>query len=986
VVLLCSTGIGACTSNTTHVVAGGGTTTISASSTTTVVTSATTVATSSTTTGAPPSTVPPTQVVEQTTTTVVAPVAEPLPVDSAVRTGSLDNGLRYYIRSNNRPGAQVSLRLAINAGSVDEDPDQSGVAHFLEHMMFNGTTKYPKNDLVAALKDLGVEFGADLNAYTSFDETVYQLAVPNKPSSVATGLDILDQWLTAATLRQDDVSGERGVVLDEWRSRGQSAQGRAAQRLQELLLGGSSYAGRQPIGDEAAINAMTSQLVKRFYDAWYRPDNAAVIVVGDIDVAAMESQLRKLFTSASGHGTANRKPVSWAAPTGPRAAIFEDPDITDASVDLWIPNKSAGPDNSLTVLQDLQDGLAFRVIANRLSDDVRRGKASFTGAQMSDGGLARLLSAPGIHVDATHDTVDAAYSALVDEFARVAQFGFSASEVDRAVAELRSAVEDNHNSSSTTQDPQYAEQYVANFLSGRSMMNANDEYHLRTSILDSVTVADVTAAFNRSLASTRPMVMMSTGAATTTSAHPSIDQITTDLGGLATRHVTPREDDKVTAKVLIAKPSYTDNGTVTRLTSSPSWYLKPTMLTFANGVRVVLNSDPIVKDTVTIRAVSPGGIAMPADADVAELWLLNEVVTESGFGDLDAVQVGKILESSSVRLAPYPAATQDLFAGSAGTKDLELAFQELNQYFAAARFTDAALKTALDRDRAEAQDPNADADRAIGTALDDARYGDNPRFRQSLTVAEFDSINIADMRRVWNERFGNAGDFVFILSGDFSLDDATDFARAYLGTLSTTTAHDQRVSVRPDPPAGVVSQEIHAGTGDKGSLTLQYSEPAKGNSSDEVVTCDLLEQVLSTRLTNHIREQLGASYSPFASCAVTREPKPEVVVIFHISGAPQDMPRLSTVLQADLADLRTNGPTAAEYRAGRAELDKNYGYVNNDDLIRLIEDTVDGKPKAVSEFANRARTLAGISAGALKAFAQLALPASQYIQITQLPR
>ena len=315
-------------------------------------------------------------------TTDGATVTEPDPTglpsisdpDDEIVEGTLDNGLRYIVRSNDNPGGRVSMRLAVDAGSVDQTDDQDGVAHFLEHMLFNGTEEFPENELVATLRSFGASFGADVNAYTTYDETVYELTMPTQdPAVVDTGLRILEQWLTAATLDPAQVEAERGVVLDEWRGSATSASGRTFDEIESLLLDGSPYEGRDPIGTDTAIGAMTRDPLAAFYDTWYRPDNASVVVVGDIDTGEIIERITAEFGPITDEGALpDRRPVRAVAPTEIAASVLADPDIAEGFASIDLPLVEAGPDDPLTVeartQRQILDTLAADILATRLGN------------------------------------------------------------------------------------------------------------------------------------------------------------------------------------------------------------------------------------------------------------------------------------------------------------------------------------------------------------------------------------------------------------------------------------------------------------------------------------------------------------------------------------------------------------------------------------------------------------------------------------------
>jgi zinc protease len=457
-----------------------------------------------------------------------------------------------------------------------------------------------------------------------------------------------------------------------------------------------------------------------------------------------------------------------------------------------------------------------------------------------------------------------------------------------------------------------------------------------------------------------------------------------DLAGLQDREVTDREAAVDAGDSLMDAPVPAEQTDGAEIPGRPDFYIEPVTVTFENGVRVILNPSGIVDDRVEIYAFSPGGFSLTAPEDAPAVWLMNEVNVESGFGDLDAVQVEQILGSTTVDVSPFPSPAEEYFTGSSSTGDLELAMQLIHQYVAASNFDEQALQRAVDRNLGYVADPGADADLATEIALNDARYGTDPRFRVVLTEQDLRAITTEQLQRVWAERFGNAGDFVFVFSGDLDVDATIDLAARYLGTLPSTTTREVALDVAPPVPAGIVTREVHAGNGETSQLVVQYTAPSDGTAGERI-DADLLTVVLENRLTAHIREALGASYSPSAQVGVDPGPPSEVTTGMRISGAPEDMARIAEVLQDDLAELRTNGPTADEMEKAIAEVKEQYGLINDREITRTLERwTTDGN--AIEDYANAYTDVEAVTAAELHEFVLRVLPAGQYIQVTQLPR
>ena len=905
-----------------------------------------------------------------------------IPFDDEVRTGTLDNGLTYYIRQSDRPGKKAELRLAINAGSALERDDQSAVAHFLEHMLFNGTEKYEKNDLIKVLQKNGVEFGADVNAYTSYDETVYQLTVDSADADLSLGLDILHEWLTAATLAADDVASERGVVMDEYRTRELTADGRVFSELETLFLGGTAYANRAPIGAAEAIEAMTPALLRSFYDAWYRPDNAAVIVVGDIDLDDVERRITEMFATAAPRGDSpERTELTWSGSADARALIITDPDLIDAGIELALPAQDVVRDTLGAHAAEMIDYLVTAAIANRMESDIDDG-APFDGAFSSSSSYVRALDAPSVYLTSANDEAGAAAQALLDEYARVVQYGLSEADVARVVEEVRTSVDTTFEQRDTVQASDYADRLVVFHLEAVPMPSAQDQYDLDSDLLDQIDAELLNRTLRERLAAAPPVLTIAVKEGI--SGLPDAADIVSQLAALATREVTPRAEADVVGDQLMAAPEPAEIVSREEIDGVPNAYIEPTMIEFANGVSVIINPTTITNDYIVMYAVSPGGFSLTPPQDAAAVWLMNEVNSESGFGSLSRDDVDQILSASTVELSPYPETSSEFIGGSTSPGDLELAFQVLNQYISASNFSQVALDDAVDRNLEYLVDTSANADLAVQLELNDARYGDDPRHRVVLSAEELNSITSADLERVWLDRFGNAGDFVFMLSGDLDLETTIDLAARYLGTLPSTGEKEVATKVNSEPPPGIEQRTVNAGSGETASLTVQFTTTAI-DSSDNLIKSQLLTSVLNIRLTKAIREELGASYSPNASVSLVGSPEREATVIISISGAPDDMAEISRVLQENLADLRANGPSTEEYEAAVAEAQDSYNFISDAQIITLLERWL-VYPDSFADYENQLNLIADVTIPSLRDFAEQVMPADHYIEITQLPR
>lgn len=908
--------------------------------------------------------------------------------DPDTRIVTLDNGLVVYLRNNAQPGDSVELRLAVNAGSGVEDPDQSGVAHFLEHMLFNGTEEFPGNELIATLRSFGMEFGADVNAYTSYDETVYELNVPlDEPDALGVGLDVLAQWLSAATIDPDEVEAERGVILDEYRIRDQTLSGRQFVTIADMLLGGGPYEGRQPIGTAEAIESMTAEPLRRFYDDWYRPDNAAVIVVGDIDVDDAEEMIRERFDDIEPRSTRSDRPDLSLSPYAEvDVRVDNDLDATAAVFELNWPAPSSG--NADDVEGAERDGMrrslalqvAFDIVATRLSDDVRRGDAPFFAAGDGNLGFVRGLTAPGVYVVGSPEDATDAAEALTDEFERLRRFGIHPNELERAIAPLRAAADADLVGRETRSDREFADELVAHFLTGAPIATPRDEHREVTRILNVLSVDEVEAVLAEHLATAAPHLYVSLP---DDSDAPTAASLLALLESAAERTLEARPPAPEAPEALMEAPEAVEEDSSELLVRDVRSSFDADILEFPNGAQVVINPTNLVDGEVTLVAWSPGGVSQMDEDDVVVARYATAVAEMSGIGDLDAVEAAMVRESAQMELFPVITLEEEWVTGTASTDDLELALQQLHLWFDDPQFDEAALEALKASDRALIESPGADPELASYLELLDARYGDNPWYAVLPTLEQLDDIDIDDVERVFTDRFDNPRDWVFVISGDIDEEVAADLARMYLGSLRGSGRAEFYDPIDAPTPDGVVSREVRAGVGNTAMLTLQFETPSEFDDLEET-RVRLLDKVLDIRLTDVIREELSATYSPRTMIGFGSYGE-SVMVSVMVSGDPDEMDAMEDAILRELADLAENGPTEEEFDAAVAAVEREYGAGDNETVAWGLVG-IAFQPGYQRFYLGRSAALYDVSADDLAEFATRAMPLDHYIRILQLPR
>jgi zinc protease len=907
--------------------------------------------------------------------------ADVIPLDPATRVGVLDNGLRFYIRENAAPGGRAQLRLVVKAGSAHESDEQKGVAHYLEHMMFNGTQRYPANELVQVLQRFGAEFGPDINAYTSYEETVYMLELPtDDPDTVATGFDVLREWATAATIDPAEVDLERGVLVEEWRLRDQGFWGRYFAEVTDLLLAGTPYDGRLPLAAPADVEATTPEALRSFYTDWYRPDLMAVVAVGDFDADDIEALIRDGFAGISGPVDAPAVPELFTnAFSAPQFLIMADPEASDAFVELNYPVPAEGVGGTIGALRRrIALDAALDMLATRLHEDTLRGVTPYFDPSRAANEFVRTQGTDGIAATAHPEDLEATAAALLAEVERVRRFGFVAGELDRTVAELRSEVESEYEQRTTKQDAHFAAELVENFLGGSPAADAEEWRDLQLRLIDELTLDQVWATFAATIEATAPLVIVAGPEA-------SVD-VMPDTATLAAIH------DRLPALALEARPD--DTVAVTALMEAPEpagvaerYTLPETVIPVVeleNGLWFVAWPTEIHAGHAELIAGSPGGWVTLAAADVTEARLLSDVVLASGVADFDQVTLERALVGTEVTLQPFVDEVWEGFRGGVDTADLEILFQLIHLYMDQPRFDPVAIPIVQNRLQQQVESPETLVDTALALSIAAARFPGDDRFSPLPSPGELDALDLARVEAVFADRFGDPGDFVFVLVGDFDPDAAETLARRYLGTIEGGEFREDFEDDRPPEPDGIVTETVAAGTGERGVFTMRF-ESTGALDPDLRVHLDILEAVIEQRLITHIREELSASYSPTVSIDAVDEPVSAVEVAVRIDGDPNGVEAVRTALLEDLEDLTTSGPTADEFDIAREQVYRDYELIDNIQLARAMLHAIFYPEDLVTEIIDRFDRVTATTRADILAAAQRVITLDEYIEIALVP-
>ena len=832
--------------------------------------------------------------------------ADSFQLDPEIRYGRLDNGLTYYVRKNTEPENRAELRLVVGAGSVNEDDDQLGLAHFVEHMLFNGTERFAEQEIVDFMERIGMRFGPDVNAYTSFDETVYMLQIPTDTEDVTTqAFQILSDWAARASFDPAEVDAERGVVIEEWRARMQSAQGRILEQLLPVLLADSRYEQRLPIGDPDIIRNADYDTIRRFYDQWYRPDLMAVVAVGDFDVEEIVAHITHEFAGIE-------------APADPAAeAVFPVPDheetlyavITDPEYPFAVVEVAFKTDVHQIVTTDdyrrsLLEQLFNRMLNQRLTEIAREPEAPFVAAQVYRGGFVRTSDFYGFQAQVHEDSLLAGLERVVIEAERAARHGFTETELERQKSSVLRAYELAFNERENTQSASLASEYVNHFLKGDAAPGIDYEYALVQSLLPGITTEDVNALADDLLDDANRAVVV-----TMPERDDLVPPTETQLRGVfeaaTQREIAAYVDDIVGDALIDDIPQPGEIVAEERFES-----VDTEVFTLSNGVRVVFKPTDFRQDEVQMSAFSPGGHSLVSDDDYFDAANAAAIVTRSGVGSYTRSQLDRYLAGRVVTVAPFVSELEEGIRGSASPSDLETLFELTHLYFTRPRADSTALVAFQNQQIPFLRNRSAAPAAVFQDSLIAALYGDNVRMAPP-TPEMVSGIDLTTAASVFEDRFADASDFTFVFVGNVTPERIRELAQTYLGSLPTLNRTESWRDVQPELPAGIVETTVHRGIGDQSQTLLifhggfDYNREARHRLSS-------LQDVLAIRLREDLRESRSAVYGVNVNAATSDRPRPTYQFSINFTSDPARVDELVDAVFDQIEQIKTDGPTDDE--------------------------------------------------------------------------
>ena len=851
--------------------------------------------------------------------------AQNIPLDPSVRTGTLSNGMKYYIKKNVKPEKKVEFRLAINAGSINEDEDQRGLAHFMEHMNFNGTKNFPENKLVDFLQSIGIKFGQHLNAYTSFDETVYMLPVPlDKPGNLDSGLKVMEDWAFNALLTDKEIEKERGVVLEELRL-GLGADKRMLDQYLPKLAYNSRYADRLPIGKKEILQNFKPEALRRFHKDWYRPDLMALVVVGDVNVDEMEQKIKANFSKYQNPANA-RKRVDYEVPNHKETliSIATDADATSSSAQFYI--KDDGPAKPDVTVNDYQksivEQLAATIVNNRLQELTNSEKPPFIFGYVSHSNFLRTKDAFQAYAMTKEGEQKNALKVLLEEVERAKRFGFSQNELDRAKSETLSNLEKSYNNRDKTESARLVMEYVRNFLNQEPIPGIEWEYELHKQYLPSVTLDQVNNILKNYIKDDSRVIVV-TGPKKENAVLPTDAQLLATVDDVKNAQLKPYED-KAAIKTLVEP--FKSNGKIVKTEADAK--LGTTTFTLSNGAKVTYKKTDFKEDEIVFSAISLGGSSLISNEDIEKTQWAFPALSESGFNKYSKNDITKFLSGKQVSVMPYVGGISTGFNGNSTKKDFETLFQMIYGYFTNLNYDEASYNSYKAKQQGFLDNLLANPQTYFQSEVQKYLNQKNPRFFGILPDAKaWEKTSYKLAYDIYKKSVANAGNFHFYFVGNVDENQIKQLSEQYLASLPSTKKSETYKDLGYRPLFTSTEKVIKKGKDPKSMVMIRFSGETKYNEQEDLAM-RALGEVATIKIIEKLREDEGGIYGGGARGSLNKVPYGSYNFSINFPCGPENAEKLTKIALAELQKMIDNGPE-------QKDLDKFKEGEANDDVTNM---------------------------------------------------
>ena len=883
-------------------------------------------------------------------------LTKPIPVDPDVKIGKLDNGIVYYIRKNAKPEDRVELRLAVNAGSILENDDQQGLAHFCEHMCFNGTVNFPKQELVNTIEKMGIRFGADLNAYTGFDETVYMLKVPtDQPELVDKGFQILEDWAHNVSLENEEIDKERGVILEE-RRLGLGADDRMRKKSFPVIFKGSKYAERVPIGTKEVLEGFKYETLKDFYKTWYRPNLMSVVVVGDMDIAAMEQKIKDHFGKLTNPANEKKREI-FDLPDNqePLISIETDPEATSNTLFFFYKHpkqvfKTIG-DYKIKFMQEMFTGM----INKRLDELGQKPDAPFIMAGTSYGEfLARTKDSYLAYGMMKENQIDKGFLVILSENERVKRFGFTPGEFERQKAEMLTEYEKSAKEFDKTESGNLAMEYVYNYLSSNPIPGARMEFEFAKQFLPEIKIEEINELAKKWITSNNMVIMVNAPKKDGITV-PTSEDLLKIIKQIGSEELKPYEDNVSADPILASIPVGTD---ITNSTKNEE--LGYTEISFKNGVRVILKPTDFKNNEIKISGYNMGGTSTVGNEDFLSAMFASNIIEESGIAKFNKTDLEKKLAGKDLEISPVISDLKEGFSGKCSPKDLEATLQLIYLYFTEPRKDQEAFDAFMSKMKSQLMFMANNPQVAFYKTLIETVTQNDPRAIVLPTPEQLENIKIDKCYEFFRNLYSDANGFTFFFVGNFNESEITPLLQTYLGGLPSKGGKNMWKDVNPKFPEGIKEAVVNKGIEEKGFVGLVWNSDFEWNS-DNLLREKILTRILDIKLRESVREDEGGTYGLQVRDQVEKYPKSEYGLTIIFGCDPKRQDKLVSVILKEMEKLIKNGPAEEDLNKIKETLirERETDLKKNDWWVRKLENLYfyDEAKTSVKEFNDKVKSV-----------------------------
>lgn len=839
---------------------------------------------------------------QSTTTTSDVDLSAALPMDPNVRTGKLENGLTYYIKANEKPEDRAELRLAVNAGSILEDEQQLGLAHFAEHMLFNGTENFEKNELIDFFELTGQKFGAHVNAYTSFDETVYMLKPRTDSQEVFDmGFQVLEDWAHQALFEEEEIDKERGVVIEEWRLR-LGPENRMLYQYLPVLFNNSRYAERLPIGKVEVLQEFEYETIRRFYRDWYRPNLMAVVAVGDFDVDEVEQKIKDHFGDIKNPENAPEREV-YDIPDHEETLVkvVTDPEASFTNINVYTKHDKKVMETVGDYRNYLMNRLISTMLSQRYEELLQQENPPFVNASSYYGGMSRTKDAYTSYAMANEGEVIRGLEAVLTENQRMLQHGFTEGELKRAKESVLKDIENRYNERDKIQSRSHARELVSNFLEKEPVPGIEFEYEMAQQLVPDIALEEVNKKPQKWMTDSNTVIIV-TGPEKEGLEMPTEEEVLATYQEVKGKETEPYVDDFQEQELLVNTPT---SGSIVEESSIEE--LGVTELTFDNGAKVVLKPTDFKNDEILISAYSFGGSSLYPDEDYYTASMVSQVVMESGIGEFSKTDLNKALSGKSVEVYPMVDNLTEGLQGNTTPEDFETYLQLQYLYFTEPRKDPTSFASFKQQQKMIYKNLDANPQFYFMKRYMKTLYDNHPRAKVP-EAEDFDKIDLDRLFEIYNERFGNAGDFTFFIVGNFDVEEIKPMLATYIGGLPGEESRETFEDVGIRYPESAKNEIIRKGTEPKSMVTMSYTGDFDW-SYENRFKIRALADVLRIKLRESMREDKGGVYGVGVNAQPGHYPIEDYLFSIQWGCSPENVEELIETAKGEMETLMAEGAT-----------------------------------------------------------------------------